>query len=42
MLIAQAERQFEWWTGARPVPGVMRAAADAAVGRNAVATTRQQ
>jgi shikimate 5-dehydrogenase len=23
MLIAQAERQFEWWTGQRPVPGVM-------------------
>jgi 3-dehydroquinate dehydratase/shikimate dehydrogenase len=42
MLIAQAERQFEWWTGARAVPGVMRAAADAAVGRNAVATARQQ
>lgn len=27
MLIAQAERQFEWWTGTRPVAGVMRAAA---------------
>jgi 3-dehydroquinate dehydratase/shikimate dehydrogenase len=27
MLIAQAERQFEWWTGQRPAPGVMRAAA---------------
>jgi 3-dehydroquinate dehydratase/shikimate dehydrogenase len=23
MLIAQAERQFEWWTGRRPKPGVM-------------------
>lgn len=23
MLIAQAERQFEWWTGQRPQPGVM-------------------
>ena len=23
MLIAQAERQFEWWTGQRPKPGVM-------------------
>jgi shikimate 5-dehydrogenase len=23
MLIAQAERQFEWWTGERPTPGVM-------------------
>ena len=27
MLIAQAERQFEWWTGQRPAEGVMRAAA---------------
>ena len=27
MLIAQAERQFRWWTGQRPGPGVMRAAA---------------
>jgi 3-dehydroquinate dehydratase/shikimate dehydrogenase len=27
MLIAQAERQFEWWTGQRPAPGVMREAA---------------
>ena len=27
MLVAQAERQFEWWTGRRPRPGVMRAAA---------------
>jgi len=26
MLIAQAERQFEWWTGQRPEPGVMAAA----------------
>jgi 3-dehydroquinate dehydratase/shikimate dehydrogenase len=25
-LVAQAERQFEWWTGQRPAPGVMRAA----------------
>lgn len=23
MLIAQAERQFEWWTGQKPAPGVM-------------------
>lgn len=23
MLIAQAERQFEWWTGQKPEPGVM-------------------
>jgi len=27
MLIAQAERQFEWWTGQRPAPAVMRHAA---------------
>ena len=26
MLVAQAERQFEWWTGVMPQPGVMRAA----------------
>jgi len=26
MLVAQAERQFEWWTGKRPVDGVMKAA----------------
>ncbi len=26
MLIAQAEKQFEWWTGAPPRPGVMAAA----------------
>jgi 3-dehydroquinate dehydratase/shikimate dehydrogenase len=26
MLVAQAERQFEWWTGSRPAEGVMRAA----------------
>ena len=35
MLIAQAERQFEWWTGQRPAPGVMRAAAFTALGRTA-------
>ncbi len=28
MLVAQAERQFEWWTGRRPAPGVMAAALD--------------
>ena len=27
MLVAQAERQFEWWMGRRPEPGVMEAAA---------------
>ena len=26
MLVAQAERQFEWWTGQPPRPGVMEAA----------------
>jgi len=26
MLVAQAERQFEWWTGRRPEPGVMAGA----------------
>jgi shikimate 5-dehydrogenase len=28
MLVAQAERQFELWTGTPPPPGVMEAAAD--------------
>jgi shikimate 5-dehydrogenase len=32
MLVAQAERQFEWWTGRRPVTGVMRAAAHRRLG----------
>ena len=36
MLVAQAERQFEWWTGQRPRPGVM---ADAARRRLADAET---
>jgi 3-dehydroquinate dehydratase / shikimate dehydrogenase len=39
MLIAQAERQFEWWTGQRPVPGVMQAAALNALGRTATEAT---
>jgi len=26
MLVTQAERQFEWWTGSRPAEGVMKAA----------------
>jgi shikimate dehydrogenase len=26
MLVAQAERHFEWWTGRKPEPGVMEAA----------------
>ena len=28
MLVAQAERQFEWWTGVRAPAGVMREAAE--------------
>ena len=27
MLVAQAREQFEWWTGTKPAPGVMREAA---------------
>ena len=27
MLVAQATEQFEWWTGRRPAPGIMREAA---------------
>jgi shikimate dehydrogenase len=27
MLVAQAQEQFQWWTGVRPAAGVMRAAA---------------
>ena len=30
MLVAQAERQFAWWTGRQPREGVMRAAAESA------------
>ena len=33
MLVAQAERQFEMWTGQRPPPGLFRAAADTAAAR---------
>jgi 3-dehydroquinate dehydratase/shikimate dehydrogenase len=29
MLVAQAERQFEWWTGRRPERGLFKAAAEA-------------
>jgi shikimate 5-dehydrogenase len=39
MLVAQAERQFELWTGYRPPPGLFRAAAAAATGDDHVATT---
>jgi 3-dehydroquinate dehydratase/shikimate dehydrogenase len=38
MLIAQAERQFEWWTGRRPAAGVMKKAAFAALGRSTTTT----
>ena len=38
MLIAQAERQFHWWTGQRPEPGIMQAAALNALGRTATTT----
>jgi shikimate dehydrogenase len=34
MLIAQAERQFEWWTGQKPLEGVMKAAAQKRSGRD--------
>ena len=37
MLIAQAERQFEWWTGRPPQPGVMR---NAIAGENATESRR--
>jgi shikimate 5-dehydrogenase len=33
MLVAQAERQFEWWTGRRPAAGVMKAAVAMRSGR---------
>lgn len=34
MLVAQAERQFEWWTGQRPAPGVMAGAIGAYASHN--------
>ncbi len=37
MLIAQAERQFAWWTGVRPPAGVMADAAHARLGRTVCA-----
>jgi shikimate dehydrogenase len=46
MLVAQAERQFEWWTGQPPAPGVMRDAVYERIGghdgsrRRAVETRR--
>jgi shikimate dehydrogenase/3-dehydroquinate dehydratase type I len=33
MLVAQAERQFEWWTGGKPADGVMKAAVANRLGR---------
>jgi 3-dehydroquinate dehydratase/shikimate dehydrogenase len=33
MLVAQAERQFEWWTGSKPADGVMKAAVAHRLGR---------
>ena len=39
MLVAQAERQFEWWTGQRPPAGVMKAAAERRVSRTARAAS---
>jgi len=40
MLISQAERQFEWWTGQRPARGVMQAAANQALGRTTTTAAR--
>jgi shikimate 5-dehydrogenase len=37
MLVAQAERQFEWWLGRRPGRGVLQKAIETRLGR-AVAT----
>jgi 3-dehydroquinate dehydratase/shikimate dehydrogenase len=37
MLIAQAERQFAWWTGARPRAGVMKEAVDGRAARRDLA-----
>jgi 3-dehydroquinate dehydratase/shikimate dehydrogenase len=34
MLVAQAERQFEWWTGQKPEPGVMADAAKRRIERS--------
>ena len=38
MLVAQAERQFEWWTGQRPADGAMRQAALLALGKSTLGT----
>jgi 3-dehydroquinate dehydratase/shikimate dehydrogenase len=42
MLVAQAERQFELWTGIRPPAGLFRSAAAAATSDEDVATTEGQ
>jgi shikimate dehydrogenase len=41
MLVAQAERQFAWWTGKAPSPGLMRRAADRAAVRTVPAMAGQ-
>jgi 3-dehydroquinate dehydratase / shikimate dehydrogenase len=41
MLIAQAERQFEWWTGQTPAPGMMRQAAYARLGISTASQTTE-
>ena len=40
MLAAQAELQFEWWTGRRPSPGLMLEAAERRLGRGTVMNQR--
>ena len=42
MLVAQAERQFELWTGIRPPAGLFRSAAAAATGDDDVASAGGQ
>jgi shikimate 5-dehydrogenase len=42
MLVAQAERQFELWTGIRPPAGLFRSAAAAATGDGDVASAGGQ
>jgi 3-dehydroquinate dehydratase/shikimate dehydrogenase len=41
MLVAQAERQFLWWTGRQPARGVMAAAAHTETGRRDAEARRQ-
>jgi shikimate 5-dehydrogenase len=41
MLIARAERQFEWWTGERPPEGVMHKAAISETGHGDTETRSQ-